>query len=130
MGEPQQLSELRIDRWLWAARFYKQRSLATEAVLGGHVQVNGQRVKPAKGVRVGDTVTVRKGTAEFIVEILGLSERRGGAPEAALLYREEEASRIKRLEASALAKMAAISAPRPEKRPDKKARRQIIQFNP
>jgi len=73
------MEAVRVDKWLWAARFYKTRALATEAVLGGHVQVNGLRVKPAKDVRVGDALQIRIGTIEWIVDVRGLAERRGPA---------------------------------------------------
>ena len=79
---------MRIDKWLWAARFFKTRSLATEAVLGGHVQVGGTRVKPAWPVRVGETVEIRRGAYRWTVVVRALSERRGPAPEAAALYEE------------------------------------------
>ena len=84
---------LRIDKWLWAARFYKTRALATEAVLGGHVHLNGVRVKPAKDVRVGDELQIRIGTTEWVVGVVELSDKRGPAPVAQALYEETEASR-------------------------------------
>jgi len=83
----------RIDKWLWAARFYKTRGLATDAVLGGHVHVNGARVKPAKDVRVGDTLQIRIGTTEWIVEVREVSDTRGPAAVAQSLYEETPASR-------------------------------------
>jgi ribosome-associated heat shock protein Hsp15 len=84
---------VRIDRWLWAARFFKTRGLATDAVLGGHIHLNGARVKPAKDVRVGDRLQIRIGTTEWVVEVRGLSEKRGPAAVAQALYEETEASR-------------------------------------
>jgi ribosome-associated heat shock protein Hsp15 len=90
------MDTVRIDKWLWAARFFKTRALATESVLGGHVQLNGARVKPAKDVRVGDRVLVRIGTFEWDVEVLGLSDKRGPASVAATLYAESEASKAAR----------------------------------
>ena len=83
---------MRIDKWLWAARFYKTRSLATEAVIAGHVHVAGARVKPAREVRVGDTVEIRRGTFRWTVVVRGLAERRGPAAEAAELYEETRES--------------------------------------
>jgi ribosome-associated heat shock protein Hsp15 len=83
---------VRIDKWLWAARFFKTRSLATEAVLAGHVRVAGLRVKPAKEVRVGDTVEIRRDTFRRTVVVHELSERRGPASEAAALYAETKES--------------------------------------
>jgi len=83
---------VRVDKWLWAARFFKTRSLATEAVLGGRVHVNGARVKPAKELHVGDVLVVTIGTVRRTVEVAGLSEKRGPASVAATLYVETEES--------------------------------------
>jgi ribosome-associated heat shock protein Hsp15 len=82
------MERVRIDKWLWAARFFKTRALATEAVLGGHAHVNGARVKPAKEIRAGDTVEVRVGSVQWTVVVRALSEKRGGAKVAAALYEE------------------------------------------
>ena len=79
---------VRIDKWLWAARFFKTRGAATEAVLGGRVQLNGTRVKPAREVRVGDTLEIRRGLTQWTVVVAGLAERRGSAEVAAALYDE------------------------------------------
>ncbi len=87
---------VRLDKWLWAARFYKTRALATEAVLGGHVQLNGLRAKPARSVRVGDELEVRKGTARYAVTVRALADRRGPASVAATLYEESPESRAAR----------------------------------
>ncbi len=87
------MEAVRVDKWLWAARFFKTRALATEAVLGGHVHVNGARVKPAKDVRVGDAMQIRIGTTEWTVDIHGLADRRGPASVARDLYEEREESR-------------------------------------
>ena len=84
---------MRIDKWLWAARFFKTRALATDAVLGGHVQVNGVRVKPAKDVRVGDALQIRIGTIEWIVDVRGLADRRGPSTVARALYEERPGSK-------------------------------------
>jgi ribosome-associated heat shock protein Hsp15 len=86
------VESVRIDKWLWAARFFKTRALATEAVLGGHVHVNGARVKPAKDVRVGDALQVRVGTTEWVVDVRALSDRRGPASVAQTLYEERPES--------------------------------------
>lgn len=126
MKEP--LNKVRIDKWLWAARFYKTRSLAKQAVEGGKVHVDGQRVKPSKEVTVGQTLNVRQGVDEKEVLIIALSDQRRGAPEAALLY-EESAESIKRREQKAQQrKLANALRPTPEHRPNKKQRRQIHQF--
>ena len=91
MSEPQ--ARVRIDRWLWAARFYKTRSLATEAVNGGKVEVNGERAKPARLIRVGDAVKVRQPPFEWQLLVRGLAERRGSAAVAQGLYEETAESR-------------------------------------
>src|SRR5439155_15180299 len=82
------MDAVRVDKWLWAARFFKTRALATEAVLGGHVQVNGVRVKPAKDVRVGDRLDLRIGVVPWAIVVTGISERRGPAAVARTLYEE------------------------------------------
>jgi ribosome-associated heat shock protein Hsp15 len=79
---------VRLDKWLWAARFYKTRSAATDAVLGGRVHVNGARAKPAKDIREGDEIALTIGVSRRVVEVIALSEKRGPAPVAATLYRE------------------------------------------
>ena len=84
---------VRIDKWLWAARFFKTRSLASRACELGRVRANGQPVKPARGVQIGEMLEVKNESGEFQIEILGLSEMRGPAPVAQQLYRETEASR-------------------------------------
>jgi ribosome-associated heat shock protein Hsp15 len=83
------MDSVRVDKWLWAARFFKTRALATEAVLGGHVQVNGVRVKPSKDVRIGDALQVRIGTLEWIVDVRALADRRGSATVARSLYESD-----------------------------------------
>jgi ribosome-associated heat shock protein Hsp15 len=90
------VEDVRIDKWLWAARFFKTRGLATEAVLGGHVQLNGARVKPAKGVRVGDSLQIRIGANRWDVAVTGLNDKRGPAKVAATLYEETPGSQAAR----------------------------------
>jgi ribosome-associated heat shock protein Hsp15 len=120
---------VRIDKWLWAARFYKTRALAAAAVEGGKAQVNGERVKPAKTLKAGDGVMVRNGPFSWDVTVVALSERRGPAAEAAKLYREAEQSRKAREEKAALIKAERRTNPVFAKgRPTKRARRQIIRF--
>jgi ribosome-associated heat shock protein Hsp15 len=87
------MDAVRVDKWLWAARFFKTRALATEAVLGGHVQVNGARVKPAKDVRIGDALQIRIGTLEWTVDVCALADRRGPATVARSLYQERPDSK-------------------------------------
>jgi ribosome-associated heat shock protein Hsp15 len=119
---------VRVDKWLWAARFYKTRSLAGAAVEGGKAQVNGERVKPAKVLKVGDTLSIRSGDFAWEITVLGLSERRGSATEASKLYLESDRSKKAREEKSALLKIERRSNPFPGGRPTKKQRRQIIRF--
>lgn len=88
--------KVRIDKWLWAARFFKTRSIASVAVSGGKVHINDMRVKPARAVNVGDRLTIHRGNDEYIVDVLGLAERRGPAKVAVTLYQETEESIKKR----------------------------------
>ena len=116
----------RLDKWLWAARFFKTRSLAAEAVAGGKVHVDGQRVKPARPLRTGQTVRVRKGQWEATVVVRGLSAARRPAREASLLY-EETAESVRRREAAA-AERRTVAAGHPARdagRPSKRDRRQL-----
>lgn len=123
-----QLSKVRLDKWLWAARFFKTRNLAKQAIDGGKVHVNGQRSKASKDVSVGTMLTIRQGWDEKEVQITALSEQRRGAPEAALLYAETEASRKARLVRVEQRKLAHNAQPLNEGRPTKKQRRQIHRF--
>jgi ribosome-associated heat shock protein Hsp15 len=117
---------VRIDKWLWAARFYRTRNLAAEAIDAGHVRVDGERVKPAHPVRATSRVSVRKRELAWDVEVLGVSERRGSAPQAALLYREtaeSAAAREKILDERRQARVAAAPG-----RPTKRDRRKLEDF--
>ncbi|HET7832056.1 MAG TPA: RNA-binding S4 domain-containing protein [Gallionella sp.] len=118
--------KLRIDKWLWAARFFKTRSLAADAVESGKVLVNAVRIKPAKAVAPGDMLEIRAGQYRYEVEVLGLSNKRGPAPEAQKLYRETEASRIQR--ETVAAQLKAQPQPVFKGRPTKRDRRQIHRF--
>lgn len=120
--------KVRLDKWLWAARFYKTRALATEAISGGHVALGGTRVKPARPVKPGDELTIRKGIQEFVVHVRALSERRGSATQAQQLYEETAQSRERREAAAEQHRFAALVAPAPERRPDKRDRRRIMRF--
>jgi ribosome-associated heat shock protein Hsp15 len=115
-----QVDRVRIDKWLWAARFFKTRGAATEAVTGGHVHVNGERVKPARDVKQGDRLEIRRGQQRFTVVVTGLAERRGPASAAADLYEETPesiAERERRREERRLAKpVGADLSARPTKR--------------
>ncbi|WP_232363697.1 RNA-binding S4 domain-containing protein [Desulfogranum japonicum] len=119
---------VRIDKWLWAARFFKTRSLAAKAVNGGHVHVNGSRVKPARTVREGDQLVITKGSLAFDVTILELSERRGPAQVAQTLYVESEESKVRRERIREDRKLIRAPAAKPDRRPDKRERRKIRAF--
>jgi ribosome-associated heat shock protein Hsp15 len=121
-------SYIRIDKWLWVARFFKTRSLATAAVAGGKVKVNGERVKPAKAIRLDDELSIHVGPYEYVVRVLGLSGRRGPAPEAALLYAESVQSKVAREKLAARLSAERIYDSHEKGRPTKRARRQIIRF--
>ena len=119
------MDQVRIDKWLWAARFFKTRGLATDAVLGGHVQLNGARVKPAKDVREGDRLDIRIGTVAWTVTVAALSDKRGPASVARTLYEETPESAAAR-EAQALQRKLArpLGADLGE-RPTKQDRRRL-----
>ncbi len=117
-------ARVRIDKWLWAARFYKTRTLAAEAVQGGKVHLNGARVRPARALCVGDRLRIQKGSYEFIVEVRGLNGRRGPASEARQLYEEEVSSVQARQALAEQHKLGVAGTPVSGGRPDKKARRQ------
>lgn len=118
----------RLDKWLWAARFYKTRHLAAEAINGGHVHHNGQRVKPSRVIQLDDELSIHKTPFTFEVIVKGLSIRRGPAKEAQLLYMEKEDSVKKREALAAQRKLNAAHFPHAERRPDKRDRRRIIRF--
>jgi ribosome-associated heat shock protein Hsp15 len=115
---------LRVDRWLWCTRLFKSRSLAADAVGGGKVHVNGRRVKPAFGVRVGDTLTITRPGFEFECRVLSLPDRRGAAPIAQACYEETEQARAARAKYAEASRLAAAFAPRSPERPDKHGRRE------
>lgn len=115
----------RIDRWLFAVRFFKSRSLAAQAVSGGRVHLNGERVKPARPVRPGDRVTFMRGAVEFECVVVAIPLRRGPAREAVACYEETERSRAAQAKFVEQRRLAAAQAPRPEGRPDKHDRREL-----
>ncbi|SSY84278.1 Heat shock protein 15 [Aggregatibacter actinomycetemcomitans] len=119
---------VRLDKWLWAARFYKTRTLAKEMIDGGKVHYNGQRSKPNKIVEVGATLKLRQGSEEREITVLALSTQRRGAAEAQLLYRETEQSVANREKLAMARKMNALFMPHPDRRPDKKERRDLLKF--
>jgi ribosome-associated heat shock protein Hsp15 len=116
---------MRVDRWLFFVRLFKSRSLAAEAVTGGRVHVNGERVKPSRVVRVGDTLAFNRGAVPFDCEVTGLPLRRGPAPEAEACYRESQASVARRAQFAERMRLATAFAPRPDGRPDKHERREL-----
>ncbi len=119
-------TRVRIDKWLWAARFFKTRALAIEAIKLGRVQCNRARPKPSRQLQIGDRLHIEKGEQRFDVEVLGLSDQRGPAAQAQQLYAETPDSRERREAAAALRKAQRQSAPRPpHTRPDKHARQHI-----
>ncbi len=119
------LPEVRLDKWLWAARFFKTRSIARNAIDGGKVHYEGVRAKPGRKVELGASLRIRQGYDEKDVVVTGLAERRGPASEAAALYRETDESMRKREE---LARARALNPMAGEHRPDKKQRRQLHRF--
>ena len=119
---------VRLDKWLWAARFYKTRSIARDMVQGGKVHYNGQRTKPSKIVEVGAVVKLLQGVDEKVVTIEKILEKRQGAPIAQTLYQETQAS-IEKREANAIArKNNSFFAPHPDRKPDKKQRREPVSY--
>ncbi|NUF49348.1 ribosome-associated heat shock protein Hsp15 [Gilliamella sp. ESL0250] len=119
---------VRLDKWLWAARFYKSRSLAREMVEGGKVHYNGQRTKPSKIVEIGAILTLRQGSDQKTIQILAISEQRRTAIEAQQLYQETLESIAKREAVAQARKLNALTMPHPDRRPDKKERRNLIKF--
>ncbi|EGG94151.1 Ribosome-associated heat shock protein implicated in the recycling of the 50S subunit [gamma proteobacterium IMCC1989] len=123
------MEKIRIDKWLWAARFFKTRSLAKQAIEGGKVHCDGQRVKASKDIVVNTQLTIRQGWDEKTVAVISLSDKRRGAPEAALLYEETPESIEKRAKNDIQRKLLkSASGLQTESRPTKKQRRQIHQF--
>jgi ribosome-associated heat shock protein Hsp15 len=116
---------VRLDKWLWAARFFKTRSIATRACELGRIQANGQLVKPARVVKPGDLLKITTDSGDFQIEVLGLSEMRGPASVAQLLYKESDASRELRLKLAAERKLMHVMDAPPPRKPTKRDRRQI-----
>lgn len=120
--------KLRLDKWLWAARFFKTRSLAKAAIEGGKVHLGGQRVKVSREIAVGDTLQIRQGWDERVILVRALSDQRRGAQQAQTLYEETQESVARREEQAAARKAAGGMIDRPATRPTKKQRRQIHRF--
>jgi ribosome-associated heat shock protein Hsp15 len=122
---PASTPSIRLDIWLWAARFFKTRALAKQAVETGKVEIGGQRAKPARGVRVGDELKIARGEETFELQVTALSDQRGPATVARTLYHESEDSRIKREAAAAQRRAERTGYQAPQSKPDKRARRLI-----
>lgn len=116
---------LRIDKWLWVARFYRSRNLAMEAVNGGHVHINGERSRPSHPIKPGDILKITKAGATYEIEVLALSGQRGSAAAAQTLYREIPESQVRREQQRELYRLNALYSPKPSKRPDKRERRAL-----
>jgi ribosome-associated heat shock protein Hsp15 len=123
-----QEKRIRLDKWLWAARFYKTRSLATRAIQGNKVQVNNSRAKPSRIVTLGDILHISKNDISYTITVLGLSEYRRPAPEAQLLYEEFVESIKQREQDRESRKMLRLSRTGPEKKPNKRDRKKIRDF--
>jgi ribosome-associated heat shock protein Hsp15 len=119
---------VRLDKWLWAARFYKTRALAREMIDGGKVHYNGQRGKPSKIVEINAEIKLRQGNEERTVVVLAVTGQRRGASEAQQIYQETEASIVNREKVALARKMNSLTMPHPDRRPDKKERRDLIKF--
>ncbi len=128
MSDARTTDRVRLDKWLWAARFFKTRSLAKAAIEGGKVHIGGDRCKVSREVEAGMTLQIRQGWDELEVVVQGVSEQRGPAPQARLLYTETDDSRARREKAAAERKALAASEPISPERPSKKQRRQIHSF--
>lgn len=128
MTESEPPERVRLDKWLWAARFYKTRSLATQAVEGGKVKLNGARTKPGKELKPGDRLLIHIGSYAWNITVLALSDQRGPASEARKLYVEDEASRRERQQQVQERRLKASPGADLKGRPTKRARRQIHRF--
>lgn len=130
VNQENNLSEVkvRLDKWLWAARFYKTRTIAREMIQGGKVHYNGQRCKPSRTVDVGAVIKLAQGFDEKELTVLKLMEKRQSAPIAQTLYEESEASLEKRAQNAIARKNNSFFAPRPEHKPDKKQRRELLKL--
>ena len=121
-------SSVRLDKWLWAARFFKTRSVAREAVSGGKVHLNGNRAKPGRTINIGDELRIQRGEEEFVITIVEPSSRRGPATVARTLYEESDESRLRREKLAEERKLERQQHATRERRPDKRQRRRIVKF--
>lgn len=121
-------ASVRLDKWLWVARFFKTRSVAREAVSGGKVHLNGNRAKPGRSLNIGDELRIQRGEEEYSITVVELSVRRGSAVVARTFYEESEESRIKREQLAEQRKLEHQQHATRERRPDKRQRRRIVRF--
>jgi ribosome-associated heat shock protein Hsp15 len=128
MNETHKTDQVRVDKWLWATRFFKTRPLATEAIIGGKVHVNGQRAKPGKILHIGDELSIRRGRTLYVVIVRGLASRRGPASQASLLYDETDGSRQNREEITEQQKVCGALYVKQKGRPTKRNRRTFIRY--
>jgi ribosome-associated heat shock protein Hsp15 len=122
------VDSIRLDKWLWSARFYKTRPLATEAVNGGKVHLNGKRVKPGRPVQIGDVLRIQRGPVLYEIVVKGMNQQRRPASEMDMLYEETEQGRQVREQQAELRKLAAGTRAAPARRPDKHQRKHIVRF--
>lgn len=125
---PGPLESLRLDKWLWAARFFKTRLLAVEAINGGKIHLNGQRAKPGKEVKIGSRLRIHIGSLEWEITVAGITKQRRPAPEAALLYTESEESKERRKQLVEERRVSKTASPPQHGRPTKRDRRKIQRF--
>jgi ribosome-associated heat shock protein Hsp15 len=116
---------IRLDKWLWAARFFKSRKLATEAISGGKIHLNKTRVKPSRNIKIGDQLDISRDNYKYHIEVVGLNDKRRPAKEAQLLYQESEQSIRSREQEREIRKLSSASVHQSDSRPNKKERRQI-----
>ena len=121
-------SPVRIDKWLWAARFFKTRSVAREAISGGKVHLNGYRVKPGRALKPGDSLRIQRGEQEYVIEVVEISSRRGPAVVAQTLYQETEDSLAQSAKLATQRKLEREQNATRERRPDKRQRRRLVRF--
>jgi len=121
-------SSVRLDKWLWAARFFKTRSVAREAVSGGKVHLNGNRAKPGRSLNIGDVLRIQRGDDEYIINVVELGQRRGPAVVAQTFYAETEESLLKRQQLAEQRKLEHEQHAKRERRPDKRQRRRLVRF--